>query len=175
MVRIARLVLLSGLATSVAFAADPPSTASAPAGPAPATDTFLKQAAVGNQFEIDSSKLALSKGKSTDVKAFATEMVEDHGDAATKFKKAVSDATLKEPSTSPDDKHEAILKDLRTKSGADFDKAYIDAQKQAHVETVALFESYAKGGDNPRIKLFAQELLPKLQQHLVHARKLNPS
>ena len=175
MIRIACLVLMSGLAASVAFAADPPSTASASAGAAPATDTFLKEAAVGNQFEIDSSKLALSKAKSADVKAFATQMVKDHGDAAIKFKKAVSDAKLKEPSTSPDARHEAILKDLRAKSGADFDRAYADAQKQAHVDTVALFESYAKGGDNPRIKQFAQELLPTLKEHLDLARKLNPS
>lgn len=137
-------------------------------------DTFLKQTAVGNQFEIDSSKLALSKSNSADVTAFATQMVNDHGAAGTAFKKAVSDAELEEPSTS-DDKHDSLLKDLRAKSGADFDKAYIDAQKQGHVETVALFEAYAKDGDNPRMKQFAQELLPKLRQHLDHVRKLNPS
>jgi putative membrane protein len=171
---IACLVLFTGLAASAAFAADPPATASAPAGTAVSTDAFLKQTAVGNQFEIDSSKLALSKSNSTDVKAFATQMVNDHSTAGAAFKKAVSDAKLKEPSTS-DDKHDALLKDLRAKSGADFDKAYVDAQKQGHVETVALFEAYAKGGDNPRIKQFAQDLLPKLREHLDHVRKLNPS
>jgi putative membrane protein len=171
---LASVILLSGLATSVAFAADPPATATAPAGAAVSTDAFLKQTAVGNQFEIDSSKLALSKSNSTDVKAFATQMVNDHSTAGAAFKKAVSDAKLKEPSTS-DDKHDALLKDLRAKSGTDFDKAYVDAQKQGHVETVALFEAYAKGGDNPRLKQFAQDLLPKLREHLDHVRKLNPS
>ena len=170
---IACLILLTGLATSVAFAADPPATASAAAGTAVSTDEFLKQTAVGNQFEIDSSKLAVSKSNSTEVKAFATQMVNDHGAAGTAFKKAVSDTKLKEPSTSLDDKHEAIMKDLRARSGPDFDKAYIEAQKQGHIETVALFDSYAKGGDNPRIKQFAQSLLPKLREHLDHVRKLN--
>jgi len=108
---LACIVLVTGLATSVAFAADPPATASAPAGTVANTDTFLKQAAVGNQFEIDSSKLALSKSNSADVKAFATQMVNDHGAAGMAFKKAVSDAKLKQPSTS-DDKHDALLKDL---------------------------------------------------------------
>ena len=150
------------------------STASAQAGGAVSTDAFLKQTAVGNQFEIDSSELALSKSNSTDVKAFASQMVNDHGAAGTAFKKAVSDAKLKEPSTS-DDKHDAILKDLRAKSGPDFDKAYVEAQKQAHIETVALFESYAKDSDNQRIRQFAQDLLPKLREHLDHARKLSPS
>jgi len=172
---IASMVLITGLAASVAFAADPASTASAPARSMASADAFLKQTAVGNQFEIDSSKLALSKSNSTDVKAFATQMVSDHGAAATKFKKAVSDAKLKEPSSSLDDKHDNLMKVLRAKNGPDFDRAYVDAQKQGHVETVALFESYAKDGDNPRLKQFAQELLPTLREHLDHVRKLNPS
>jgi putative membrane protein len=171
---IACMVLITGLATSAAFAADP-ATASASAGAAPTVDAFLKETAVGNQFEIDSSKLALSKSNSTDVKAFATQMVTDHGQAAVKFKKAVSEAKLKGPSEALDDKHEAVMKDLRAKSGGDFDRAYIEAQKQGHVETVAMFESYAKDGDNARMKQFAEELLPTLHQHLEHVRKLNPS
>jgi len=168
------MLLCTGLAASAAFAADP-ATASASAGGAPTVDAFLKKTAVGNQFEIDSSKLALSKSNSTDVKAFAAQMVADHGQAAVKFKKAVSEAKLKEPSEALDDKHEAIMKDLRAKSGADFDRAYIEAQKQGHIETVAMFDSYARNGDNPRMKQFAQELLPTLRQHLEHVGKLNRS
>jgi len=38
-------------------------------------DTFVKQVAMGNQFEIDTSKLALSKSNSADVKSFAAQMV----------------------------------------------------------------------------------------------------
>jgi putative membrane protein len=171
---IACVVLVTGLATSVAFAADPPATASAAAGAAVSTEAFVKKTAVGNEFEIDSSKLALSKSNSTDVKAFASQMVADHGEAAAKFKKAVSEAKLKEPSAS-DDEHDKLMKDLRTRNGGDFDRAYVDAQRKGHVETVALFESYARDGDNPRLKQFAQELLPKLRQHLEHAKKLNPT
>jgi len=172
---IAYAVLATGLATSAVLAADPGSTASATAAAAPTTEAFLKQAAAGNRFEIDSSKLALSKSSSTDVKAFATQMVTDHGEAAIKSRKAVFEAKLKAPSEALDDKHEAILKDLRARNGTDFDKAYIDIQKQGHIETVALFESYAKDGDNARMRQFAQELLPTLREHLDHVRKLNPS
>src|SRR5437764_13126872 len=79
---IAYAVLATGLATSAVLAADPGSTASAAAAAAPTTEAFLKQAAAGNRFEIDSSKLALSKSSSTDVKALAIQLVTDHGEAA---------------------------------------------------------------------------------------------
>ncbi len=131
----------------------------------PGTDGFVTKAAAGNLFEIESSKLALSRSKDEKVRSFATQMVSDHGEAATKFKKAVREAKLKQPPEALDPKHKAIVDDLRAKQGADFDKAYLEAQYKAHVETVELFESYAKGGDNARMKQFAQELLPTLRRH----------
>ena len=168
-------VLFLAMATvaPAALAADPPSTAAAgTAVPAPSTDEFLTKAAAGNRFEIDSSKLAMSKTKSETVKAFANEMVADHGKAATKMKQAVTDAKAKAPADSLDAKHQAIYDELKKKDGVAFDKAYVDAQMQGHVDTVALFESYASNGDNPRIKAFANDLLPTLRTHLDHVKKL---
>jgi len=171
-------VLLLALAAvaPAAFAADPPSTAAAgTTAPAPSTDVFLTKAATGNWFEIDSSKLAISKSKSETVKAFANQMVKDHGQAAVKMKQAVTDAKAKAPTDSLDAAHQAIYDDLKKKDGIAFDKAYIDAQAQGHVDTVAMFEAYAKSGDNPRIKAFANDLLPTLRSHLDHVKKLQAS
>ena len=38
-------------------------------------------------------------------------------------------------------------------------------QREAHSEAIALFESYAKEGDNASLKAFAQETLPALKMH----------
>jgi putative membrane protein len=170
----ALMLIAIAAAAPAAFAADPPSTAAATA-PAMSADEFLMKTAAGNKFEIDSSKLAISKSKSETVKAFANEMVKDHGQAAVKMKQAVTDAKAKAPPDSLDAKHQAIYDDLKKKEGVAFDKAYIDAQAQGHVETVAMFESYAKNGDNPRIKAFANDLLPTLRSHLDHVKKLQTS
>ena len=155
-----------------AFAADPPATAAAPATSAPATSTFLTNTAAANLFEIDSSKLALSKTKSDKVKTFANEMVTDHTAAGEKFKQAVAEAKLTPPAEKLDAKHQALLDDLKKKDGTAFDKAYIDAQYQGHVETVAMFEAYARSGDNARMKKLASELLPTLKKHLEHVTAL---
>jgi putative membrane protein len=162
--------------TTPAFAADPPSTAAASAtAPALSTGEFLAKLAPGNKFEIDSSKLAISKSKSETVKGFANQMVKDHSEAATKLKQALSDAKLKAPPDSLDAKHQAVYDDLKKKDGMAFDHAYIDAQVKGHVETVAMVETYAKSGDNPRIKAFANDVLPTLKDHLDHVKKLQAS
>jgi putative membrane protein len=149
-----------------------PSTAAKPARPAPATADFLTKVAAGNTFEIESSKLALGKNQSKRVVDFANMMIKDHGEAGAKFKKAVTEAKLTPPPDAMDAKHKTLHEQLSKKQGADFEKAYIDAQHDGHVETVSLFEAYAAGGDNARMKQFAQELLPTLRTHLDHVHKM---
>jgi putative membrane protein len=138
----------------------------------PATTEFLTKAAAGNKFEIDSSRLALDKSKSEPVRTFATMMVKDHGEAATKMKQAVTEARVAAPPETLDARHRAELDQLSKTDGAAFDRAYVEAQLKGHEETVALFTAYAEGGENPRIRQFARELLPSLQMHLEQVRKL---
>ena len=149
-----------------------PAMAAKPARPAPATADFLTKVAAGNTFEIESSKLALGKNQSKHVVDFANMMIKDHGEAGAKFKKAVTEAKLTPPAEAMDAKHKELHEQLAKKQGADFEKSYIAAQHDGHVETVALFEAYAAGGDNPRMKQFAQELLPTLKKHLEHVQKM---
>ena len=156
-----------------AFAADPPAKqAAAPAMATPSTSTFLTNTAVANLFEIESSKVALAKTKNDKIKAFANQMVTDHTGAGTKFKQAVADAKLTPPAEKLDAKHQTLLDDLKKKDAAAFDTAYVKAQHDGHVETVAMFEAYAKGGDNARMKQFANEMLPTLKTHLDQVSKI---
>src|SRR5690348_12419590 len=117
---VALLLVAMTVAAPAAFAADPPSTAAAapPGAQALSTDQFLMQLAAANTFEIDSSKLAVSKSKSETVKAFANEMISDHSKAAVKMKQAVTDAKAKAPREALDAKHQAIYDDLKKKEGA---------------------------------------------------------
>ncbi len=166
------LLIALGVA-SPAFAADPPAnTAARPAVTAPSTDVFLAKTAVGNLFEIESSKLALSKTKTAQVRTFANEIVKDHTEAGAKFKLAVADARLKPPAETLDAQHQTAMNDLKSKDGAAFDKSYTDDQYRAHVETVDMFQAYADGGDNARMKQFAKGMLPTLKTHLDHVTKL---
>ena len=45
-----------------------------------------------------------------------------------------------------------MLDDLKAKNGKDFDQAYDQIQVKAHRDAVALFEAYAKTGDDAELK-----------------------
>lgn len=166
------LFLVCGFASTAALATDP-STASAVAGTtAPATETFVAKTASGNLFEINSSRLALRKSKSERVRTFANMVVTDHTAARAKLNRAASDAGMTAPPEALDARQTKILDGLKTKDGEAFDKAYVDAQYKAHIDTTEMFEAYVRNGDNTRIKQFASEMLPTLQTHLDYAIKL---
>jgi putative membrane protein len=152
------------------FATDPATEqASAPVAP---TATFVAQVAFSTVFEIESSKIALDRSRAAPVKAFAQRMVDDHSAGAVKFKEAVLEAKLAMPVDKLDARRQATMEELAGKQVAEFDKAYIEAQYKAHVETVDLFKGYAQGGEDRRMRAFAGELLPILQAHLDHVTKM---
>nr|WP_281065453.1 DUF4142 domain-containing protein [Jiella sonneratiae] len=147
--------------------------------PAPAPENvksaknFVPMAATGNTFEIDSSNLALTKSTDDAVRSFAKRMVEDHSDAATGLKEAVrgSKTDVAVP-TGLDARHQQMMDTLNADDESAFDADYVAMQHQAHVETVALFEAYAKNGEDGPIRTFAEKTLPTLKEHLQMVEKL---
>jgi putative membrane protein len=154
---------------------DKPPAEGAPAvaaAPTPTASTVVPTLVAANRFEIESSQLALTRSTSKDVREFANRMVIDHNRASAKFKRTLADAKLPMPPERLDARHQAILDHLNGAHADAFDKAYIDAQYNAHVRAVDLLKAYAKDGDNPRLKAFAADLLPPLQRHLDQVTKL---
>ena len=141
----------------------------------PATSQgFVEKASIANEFEIESSKIALRKSKNAHVKALAQRMISEHSQTAKKLKKAVlasgSSATVV---GGLDAKHQKLLGKLQnTANGKDFDEEYLSMQKDAHKEAVCLFKNYAKNGANPTLRNFAADTLPHLKDHLKHVKNL---
>lgn len=160
--------------------ASPTISASDDMGMAPASSmaispgqTFANTSAASDAFEIETSKLASSKAQSAKVKAFAVQMIKAHTDSTAKLKTA---AGLTTPSIMPDAQLSAAqqqaLTDLSAKSGADFDRAYAQAQTAGHQATLDALKSYAAVGDVPSLKAFAGELVPIVTAHLNMAKSL---
>lgn len=133
-----------------------------------ATEDFLTKATIGNRFEIASSDMALARSEDKEVREFAKAMIEDHNKNLNMLKRvAPSDADPRN-GDELDAKHQAELDTLQKASDANFDAAYIAAQKKAHAETIALYSSYAKNGDAKDLKDFAAASLPTLKMHGQH-------
>jgi putative membrane protein len=156
-----------GVTGSAAYAAQTQKTHSAPD-----TATFLKEAANANEFEIESSQLALKKSQNPDVQQFAEDMVKDHTAVGEKMKTAVQSAKLEEPSSALNQKHRQMIQKLTKANGAEFNKLYKQMQTEGHQQAVQLFQSYSQNGDNTQIREFAAAALPTLKQHLEHIQGL---
>jgi putative membrane protein len=53
------------------------------------------------------------------------------------------------------------------------ERQYDPMQVSAHKEAVSLFERYAKGGDDPKLKDWAGKTLQALQHHLKMAQAMD--
>jgi putative membrane protein len=125
---------------------------------------FLKEAAFGNRFEVESSKLAAANGSSPFVQEFAKEMISEHMAAqdedvdTAKLKNVSMDADL--PSSL-----ESKLNELRGLHGDKFDNAYLSAQKAGHEDAIDLFKREIRYGHDQDIKAFAVKMLPMIELH----------
>jgi putative membrane protein len=141
-------------------------------GIAPTTADFVKEVAISDMFEIDSSKLAQDKGNAPE-KSFASQMITDHTKTTTELKGLVSSGKVKADLPSAlDSSHQSKLDKLRGESGKDFSSDYDSDQLSGHKDAVSLFERYAKGGDNADLKDWAGKTLPTLRHHLEMAESL---
>lgn len=126
---------------------------------------FAMAAARGGMAEVEIGKLAAEKASSPDVKAFGQQMVDDHGKANQQLRRVADKQNLTLPATMTA-KQQAMYDMLKTKTGAEFDKAYIDAMVKDHEEDVKAFQREADKGKDEQIKAFAAETLPVIQGHL---------
>jgi putative membrane protein len=141
-------------------------------GIAPSTEDFVKEAAISDMFELQSSKLAEEKG-SPQEKSFAQQMTTDHTKTTNELKSMVNGGKVKaELPTALDSSLQSKLDKLKNASGRDFNSDFDSYQVSAHKDAVSLFERYAKGGDNPELKDWAGKTLPALQHHLEMAENL---
>ena len=146
--------------------------ASRPSLAADATQGFLAQAVAVNKFQLAASQLALRKTQSNIVHDFAHQMVLDYSVAAMKLRQTAADAKLP-LHDALDPPHKALLDTLsHTAPGKTLSKAYFEAEEKTLRDDSAIFEAYAKNGDNERLKLYAQEMMPVLQSELEQLGKL---
>jgi putative membrane protein len=134
-------------------------------------------AVTANQIDIDAAKLAKEKSKDKEVINFAETMMNDHqaviNQAVTLVKKL--NVTPKDNAVSQKMSADAAntKKILQSKSGKDFDKAYIDNEVAYHKAVIdAVQNVLIPQSQNAELKQLLQNILPALKTHLEHAEML---
>lgn len=131
---------------------------------------FVNAAAASDMFEIESGKLAQSKGKSAEVKDFGAMMVRDHTKSTADLKVAATTADVT-PAPEMTAKQQSDLTALQG-AGDNFDTLYKQQQLAAHEQALALLQGQASNGTAASLKAFAAKTAPVVQKHLEHVQRL---
>jgi putative membrane protein len=137
-----------------------------------ADKSFIKNAYEDGLAEVKLGEMGQAKTGNADVKAFATQMVTDHGKANAELK-TLADNKKVEVATEPTMVAKAHAKLLDAKTGADFDRAFAEAMVKDHKNAVEAFEKASKDATDTDVKNFAAKTLPTLKMHLSMAEELN--
>jgi putative membrane protein len=137
------------------------------------TKRYAEGAALADMFEVDSSKIALDRSKSPEIKKLAQDMIDAHTKTSDELKsKLVRAGLIVELPTVLDEMHKALLDELKSANAQDFDMRYLALQKNAHNEALMLHQSYARNGDIADLKAFANDTAPKIEQHITMLNEL---
>ena len=136
--------------------------------------TYMTMSASSDQFEIQSSQLALQASQSQAVRSFANLMIAHHQATTQNLVAAAQSAGLTPPPPTLLPMHQQMLDQLRAAgTGANFDAAYKQAQIMSHQSALELQTNYAGGGDVAALRQVAAATAPVVQQHLGAAQNLN--
>ncbi len=133
---------------------------------------FAVDAANGGMAEVQLGQIAQDKGADSRVKAFGKMMVEHHSKANDELRALAASKNIALPATPGEDKEKTIA-DISSKSGKDFDKAYIRQMVEDHEKTVKLFEDGQKDVEDAEIRAFIDKTLPVLKSHLDQIKNLS--
>ena len=140
-------------------------------GISPTTADFVKEAAMSDMTEITAAKLGQERGNAQE-KTFSGQMIMDHTKTSEELKSmAPADAKAAIPAAL-DTSAQSKIDKLKDAKSDDFSSDFDSMQVSAHKDAVSLFERYAKGGDDPKLKDWADKMLPTLRHHLEMAQAL---
>ncbi len=167
--------------TSATPAGPDTSTSATPAPATTMTDGNIAAIVVAaNDVDVKAGELAKSTSKNSKVKAFAEQMITDH----TSVNKQASDLAKRVNLTPEDNEASKQLKSngdamrdtLKTRKGAEFDKAYIDNEVAYHEAVLSMIDNtLIPGAQNADLKSLLQNVRPAFAAHLEHAKQVQQS
>lgn len=162
-------VLLAGVgAPALAQTPPPPPPAAAKTSAMP----YVAAAGASDQFEIQSSQLAVSKSPNAATRKYAQMLIKHHTKTTAATVKAAKKAGMTPPPPALDPGAAPSIAELQNAAATDFDRLYFGQQVPAHQAALDLHQSYARDGDQAALRTSAKAAVPIVQQHLTGAQKM---
>lgn len=133
-----------------------------------------------NQVDIDAGKLAMSRSKNKEVKAFGKRMVADHTGVNKQASALVKKlkVTPEESDTSKSLKQSGaeMMTKLKGLKGKEFDQAYVDNEVTYHQTVLdAIDKTLIPNAKNEELKALLVKVRPAIAAHLDHAKQMQSS
>lgn len=144
---------------------DPAGQASSPATPSAAPD-YVAMAGSSDLYEIESSRLALARATTPGVKQFAQMMIDHHMMTTQQVTAAARSAGMSPPPPTLLPPQRAMLDALQPVQGQNFEREYLDQQRNAHRMALELHQNYARNGDVAQLREAASKAVPVVQRHI---------
>lgn len=136
---------------------------------------FVPMAASSDMYEIESSRLALERSQSPAIKQFAQMMIDHHTMTTQQVTEAAQSSGITPPPPALLPPHRAMLDKLQPAQGRDFDRMYLDQQRTAHRQALALHQTYSRRGDKEPLRQAATQAVPIVQRHIDQLKTLSPT
>ncbi len=134
-------------------------------------EAFLKEAALSNFLEIRMGEIAAEKGSTQEVKDMGRRLKKDHSSFLKEMKRFAEEEGIGIPENI-DGKHSRLIEKISKRSGEEFDRMFVETIVQEHEKEVKKFSEKSEEIEHPQLQEIVSRTLPKLEQHLEHARKV---
>ncbi len=138
----------------------------------PADTYFVTQTSLGTPFQVDAGRVAEAKGTTKAIRSYADLMVSSHITVNNALLGILKNKAPVPPPTLLRAAYSTMVSTLQHESGKAFDTDYVGGQVNYQRANTALYQYESANGTDPDLKVFAQETLPKIQDHLARALKL---
>lgn len=129
-----------------------------------------------NTFDVETGQLALQRSHTKAVRELAQQFIHDHQAVRQQGRDLAKQLAV--TPTPPKDfalarQHAEAIKELRSKSGAEFDRAYVAHEITYHQAVLdAVTGTLLPAIKNPELKAFVEKVGPAFQGHLEAAKQL---
>jgi len=147
---------------------DPTASLADPATP----QGFVDAMAASDMYEVEAGAIAQQKGANDAVKRFGEMMVSEHSTSSENLRAAVAQVPGLALSPRMTALQNEMLAQLQNVGGSTFDSTYKSQQIEAHEQTLALLQNYARSGTSAPLKSFAEATIPVVEMHLRMANEL---
>lgn len=138
---------------------------------------FSAAASDANQFQIEASRLSLTRSQRSDVKDYARRIIAESQTAQQTLAASLSNDQRKiaKPSTRLSGERAAMLKMLRDTPRSGFDNLYLTQSAQVQQSNWAAYKGYAEDGADQSLRQVAGNGIPIIEQQLQQGDALLPS